>query len=299
MLLSEWKDEKETLHLISQILGKYKLEAMYQEPQWSHVPLDITIQGFSTGMLHYENKDFLLEVNLIEHCIEIRVNDYKECIRLKNGTTIQSYFNQIKNVLSLNGINIKINTRPQEVEDITLLDNDIHHHHYREEISQKVLDLMKFAYHVESQFISPLRVRKFKPGLFWGTFDISCAMINSEHRPFEDDSKIIERAAFDEEMIEFGFWFGDNKFEGPTFFVLPYPFSDKQFECNYKFPKGSFFDAEMGEFLLELSDENIKNENQISEFFFESYVILKEYLGWGDCGHFHLPLKMNNNELSN
>ena len=64
---------------------------------------------------------------------------------------------------------------------------------------------MKFAYHAETKFISSLRVRKFKPALFWGTFDISCAMINSEHRPFSDDNKVIERAAFDEELIEFGF----------------------------------------------------------------------------------------------
>ena len=36
MLLKEWKKEKETLHLISQILGKYKVATAYQEPQWAH-----------------------------------------------------------------------------------------------------------------------------------------------------------------------------------------------------------------------------------------------------------------------
>ncbi len=48
MLLKEWENEKETLHLLSQILGKYKLECSYQEPQWEHVILDITVEGFTT-----------------------------------------------------------------------------------------------------------------------------------------------------------------------------------------------------------------------------------------------------------
>ncbi|WP_420908107.1 hypothetical protein [Macrococcus armenti] len=39
----------------------------------------------------------------------------------------------------------------------------------------------------------------------------------NHHVPFPDQTKIIERAAFDEPMIEFGFWFGDDQFEGPMF----------------------------------------------------------------------------------
>lgn len=89
------------------------------------------------------------------------------------------------------------------------------------------------AYRAESAFINPLRARKVKPGLFWGTFDVTCILLYNEHIPFLDPAKVIERAAFDESMIEFGFWFGDDKFVGPTFFVLPYPFSNRNFECTH------------------------------------------------------------------
>lgn len=298
MLLKEWQKEKETLHILSQILGKYKLESMYQEPQWAHVALDITIQGFSTGMLHYEDKDFLIEVNLIDNIIEVRINNNKESIKLENGTTIQTYYNKIKQILTSHGIHLEINTKPQEVADTTPIDQDTHHHHYKSDVANNVLDLMKFAYHAETKFISSLRVRKFKPALFWGTFDISCAMINSEHRPFSDDNKVIERAAFDEELIEFGFWFGDDNYEGPTFFVLPYPFTDKQFECHQKFPDNSKFDPNLGEFILEINSDQQPSHDTVSQFFYESYNILKDDLNWGDCSHFHLPLKMKNNHLT-
>lgn len=69
MNFKDWENEKDTLHLLSQILGKYKLEASHQEPQWSHVTLNIDVQGFSTGMLSYGTHTFALSVNLMQHTI--------------------------------------------------------------------------------------------------------------------------------------------------------------------------------------------------------------------------------------
>lgn len=50
-LHSEWHDTKLTLHLISQLLGKIKLKLAPPEPQWGHVSLPLTVQGFTTGLL--------------------------------------------------------------------------------------------------------------------------------------------------------------------------------------------------------------------------------------------------------
>ncbi|MBM0869081.1 uncharacterized protein DUF5996 [Staphylococcus auricularis] len=297
MLLEEWKQEKETMHLLSQILGKYKLEAAYQQPQWAHVPLDITVQGFTTGMLHCEDKDFSITVNLLDDEIEIRAGRNKSFIPLENGTTIKDYYEEIRDFLKQNGVTVEINTTPQEFEDTTPFEQDTTHHHYDSEISNKALDIMKFAYHAESTFIASLRTRKFQSGLFWGTFDISSAIINNVHRPFEDDDKVIERAAFDEEMIEFGFWFGDDQFKGPTFFVMSYPFAEDDFECHEDFPDGSYFDGDMGEFLLEVSDYGQDTVKSVEKFLYESYNLLQSYLNWEDCDHFHLPLKMRENHL--
>ncbi|TGP17370.1 hypothetical protein EN877_33005, partial [Mesorhizobium sp. M1D.F.Ca.ET.234.01.1.1] len=101
-------------------------------------------------------------------------------------------------------IHLKVNTLPQEVPNPIPFENDVEHHHYDDEIAKEALALMKFAYHAEAKFINGLRVRKSKPGLFWGTFDISCIIVKDKPAPFENDSMVIERAAFDEEMIEFG-----------------------------------------------------------------------------------------------
>ncbi|TGS88072.1 hypothetical protein EN820_55150, partial [bacterium M00.F.Ca.ET.177.01.1.1] len=95
-------------------------------------------------------------------------------ITLKNGRTIQYYYNEIEKLLNQSDIHLKVNTLPQEVPNPIPFENDVEHHHYDDEIAKEALALMKFAYHAEAKFINGLRVRKSKPGLFWGTFDISC-----------------------------------------------------------------------------------------------------------------------------
>ena len=296
MNFKDWENEKDTLHLLSQILGKYKLEASYQEPQWSHVTLNIDVQGFSTGMLSYETHTFSLNVNLIQHHIEVVVDQNVHDITLKNGRTIQYYYNEIEKLLNQSDIHLKINTLPQEVANPIPFENDTEHHHYDDKIAKKALALMKFAYHAEANFVNGLRVRKSKPGLFWGTFDISCMIVKDQPAPFEDDSKVIERAAFDEEMIEFGFWFGDDQFEGPTFFVLPYPFADQPFDTDHRFPKDCYFDQQLMEYLIEYQQHH--DIDTITQFFKASYLKFADFLNWDNVDYAFSPLKMRPNHLN-
>ena len=60
----ENKNEIMTMHLLSQIVGKIKLEYAAQEPQWAHVMLDITSRGFSTGLIKLDDSYFEIQINL-------------------------------------------------------------------------------------------------------------------------------------------------------------------------------------------------------------------------------------------
>ncbi|MDN6625942.1 MAG: DUF5996 family protein, partial [Pisciglobus halotolerans] len=202
------KNKKEilTLQLISQMLGKIKLEYAAQEPQWAHVILDMTLHGFSTGLLKYEASYFEIEVNLIKHVIHIKTAQSDSYIQLTNEKTISDYYHELMSAVKSEGLLLSIYTKPQEMETITLFEDDIDHHHYNEGVAKQILEWFQFAWTVEQQFIAPFRQRKVYPGLFWGTFDVSCIIIYNKLEPFPEDNKVIERAAFDEHMIEFGFW---------------------------------------------------------------------------------------------
>ncbi|ARJ50907.1 DUF5996 family protein [Staphylococcus lutrae] len=295
--LADWKNEKETLHRLSQILGKHKLASAFQEPQWRHVVLDITTTGFSTGLLFYQSSTYSISINLVDHFILVETQTASEKIPLKDGITIQSYYQQIQQALFRNGIEVTINERPQEVTDTTLFSKDTHHCHYNEETSRSVLQLMAFATRALQYFIAPYRARKMNPGLFWGTFDISCLIhYNAFHEMFEP-TQIIEYAAFDEHFIEFGFWFGDDRFEGPTFFILPYPFVDQSFTFEQPLIEGAYFDSQLTELIYEMKSMNSETLNALSAFFNQGFEIFKSHLSWENCEHYHVPLKMNTNQI--
>lgn len=295
---TENKNEITTLQLISQILGKIKLEYAPQEPQWAHVILDITPRGFSTGILKCNDSYFEIEADLARSEIVIKTEENDTEIRLASGKPISEYYQEIINTAAASGLELSINTKPQEMEAKTPFEDDVGHHHYNEGVARQVLKWFQFAWNAEQQFIAPLRQRKVYPGLFWGTFDVSCILIYKEFEPFPDDSKVIERAAFDEHMIEFGFWLGDDTFERPTFFALPYPFVEgKELEVGDSFPEGSYFDTNMAEYLYEIKDDASQGDTEnVKQFLGAAFKNSADHLNWNNINHCLVPLKMEDNK---
>ncbi len=160
------------------------------------------------------------------------------------------------------------------------------------------MNWFQFAWDAEQQFIAPFRQRKVYPGLFWGTFDVSCIIIYNELEDFPDDSKVIERAAFDEHMIEFGFWLGDDTIENPCFFTLPYPFVDGvELEVDDTFPTGSYFNSKMAEYLYEIKSEVSQADTDETIRFLEASCKKSlECLKWQETQHFFEELKMDKNK---
>lgn len=297
LLIKEWEKERDTLQHLSQILGKYKLSSRFKEPQWAHVILNITTTGFSTGILFYKDGTYEISVNLRDHRIEVVMENETVYIPLEDGKTIQYYDAEIEKTLRNNGIVIAINKKPQETVDKTPFDEDTKHHHYNKQVVEQVLKIMHFVVKVESRFLSGYRIRKVQPGLFWGTFDISCLInYNEMHQSFDED-KVIEANAFDEHFIEFGFWFGDDRFKGMTFFILPHPFVDGNFSYSTGLPEGAFFDKQLGELMLEVDDLSDETANKVVEFLRGGYKIFKDYLNWEEVGHCFIPLKIKDNAL--
>ncbi|WP_271401819.1 DUF5996 family protein [Salinicoccus roseus] len=292
----EHEKEITTLQLISQIVGKLKLEYAYQEPQWAHVILDITPRGFTTGILGQGEDVFDIEVDLVNSRIVIRTMSGDERVTLADGKAIRTYYEEIMAAAQQLGLELSIHTKPQEMATTIPFEEDASHHHYDADVALEILKWFQFARDTEKAFLAPLRIRKVHPGLFWGTFDVSCIVIYDQSEPFPDDTKVIERAAFDEHMIEFGFWLGDDTDRSPTFFVLPYPFVEgTPLEIDATFPEGSPFDDGLAEYLYEMDDGRSEKED-IIRFFKSSFIRSSEHLEWEDVQHCFNALKMKKNQ---
>ncbi|WP_027965005.1 DUF5996 family protein [Halalkalibacillus halophilus] len=289
---SEWKDTKFTIHLLSQIVGKIKLETAPQQPQWGHVTLPLTATGFTTGLLMIEGKSIQIDIDLQENQLRLYANGNTHECALEDGKTIKTYYNYIFDKLSTEGIDIKINRNPQEMNYHTPFDQNTDTKTYNPTHAKEGLRIFQTAYHEMTQFISPFRCRKLMPALFWGTFDVSMLILHGIREPFPED-KVIEKAAFDEQFIEFGFWLGDEQVDHPTFFVLPYPFQFKELQVSNLKPNEAYFSPEQGEFFLGIEKgDKLHSSQDIQSFLYTSYKIVIDELGWEGCDYYEIPLDM-------
>lgn len=290
---SEWAETKFTLHLISQILGKIKLETASQEPQWAHVALTVTPDGFSTGLLFFRDSAFQIDMDIRNSRICINVDGEIQSFPIEHGKSIKAYFEEIFQSLHSREIALTIHPKPQEMAYKNNLNEDPAPLIYDHAKAMKGLQLFQFAFREQMKLAGPLRCRKTKPGLFWGTFDLAFMILHGVMEPFPED-KVIEKAAFDEQMIEYGFWLGDENVDDPTFFVLPYPFLFKDLNAPSLKPSQAYYDKTLSEYFLDLqSVADAQNPSLVmKEFFHSTFDILSEELDWEGCEYYFEPLKM-------
>lgn len=290
---SEWADTKFTLHLISQILGKIKLETAQQEPQWAHVTLAVTPEGFSTGLLFHGDAAFQIDLDIINSRIRINVDGDSQSVPLETSKSIKAYFDEIFKALNNRGITLVINPKPQEMAYKNRLNEDTAPLTFNQADAIRGLKLFHYALREQLKFIGPMRCRKVKPALFWGTFDVSLLILHGIPEPFPMD-KVIEKAAFDEHMLEYGFWLGDDNVDKPTFFVLPYPFLYKELDTASLKPVEAYYDPAKSEFFLDLetATSTADPSRTIQKFFQTTFDILIQELEWQGCADYFTPLDM-------
>lgn len=290
---SQWAETKFTLHLISQILGKIKLETAQQEPQWAHVALTLTPHGFSTGLLFAYNHAFQLDVDIRNSRIAVNVDGDMQTFELKPSKSLKQYYEEIFSALKSQGIPLTINPKPQEMAYSTPFDQDDTPREFNQPHALKGLRLFQWALLEQARFVAPMRCRKMKPALFWGTFDVSMLILPGIMEPYPED-KTIERAAFDEHMIEYGFWLGDEQTESPSFFVLPYPFLYKDMNDPSVKPPEAYYDKSKSEYFLPLDAFAGKDNptRAVQQFFRTTFEVLRAELEWQGCEDYFIPLKM-------
>ncbi|TAA73321.1 DUF5996 family protein [Planococcus salinarum] len=297
---SEWAETKFTLHLISQILGKVKLETAPQEPQWAHVALTVTPDGFGTGLLFANSRAFQIDVDIRNSRIAINVDGNVQNIELKTSKSIQQYYEEIFSALKAQDIPLAINPKPQEMPYTTPFDEDEVPRELDQPNALRGLRLFQFALLEQSKFIAPMRCRKMKPALFWGTFDVSMLILPGIMEPYPED-KTIEKAAFDEQMIEYGFWPGDELTDTTAFFVLSYPFLYKDLNHPSVKPPEAYYDKSKSEYFLALDTvaEKESPSESVQQFFRSTFEVLRAELQWQGSENYFTPLKMKDQKYGN
>jgi hypothetical protein len=289
---SEWRDTAETIHLLLQMMGKVKLSRMEAQPEWNHVLLNPTAHGFTTGLIPNYGNAFEIEMDLYESEIRIEsIAGNSSEFPLRKGTPISAYFTEFKRMLSDVMCETEIYPGPQEMSVTTLFNEDHTQRDYDREAAIDFFRMCVFAHEEIYKFIAPFRGKRILPSFFWGTFDMTGVLFGGEEAPWNGEG-IIEAAAFDENMMEFGFWPGDDAVDDPTFYILTYPFPTKDYTHAGIKPDKAIFSTAKAEFFLTLEDALSYNDasGALQKFFRSGYEIFSKGQGWGACDWIEKPL---------
>ncbi len=294
----QWSETAYTLHMIAQMMGKVKLVRMPAQPEWGHVVLHFTPQGFTTGLIPNGERSFAIHLNLDTSTVFAQtISGDTAGFSLRNNTSVSEYYNDFKKMLSTLVCDTIMNEVPQEMGTKIPFYDDIKKHDYDSCSARDFFQMYVYAYNALLDFSSPFRGKKLLPSFFWGTFDVSAILFSGKPSPFSG-SGIIEVSGFDEQFFEVGFWAGDSSLTDPSFFIMPYPFIKEDLGGKPIRPDKAIWSPSKMEYFLSLKDALSYPDPQamIREFFENSFHVVTAHENWMRMDWFTHPLTIPTHE---
>jgi hypothetical protein len=214
--VSRWSETKRSLHLYAQMLGKIKLAVAPVQPNWLFTALYLTPRGLSTGTVLWRESSFEAVVDVFESAILItRSNGESARVPLLPVRTVAEVYADLTSALAKLGIVCTISTIPQEIPDVTPLDEDRRPSEYDPAPARRWFA----ASTAVSGVLDDWRARFFGRAnlqLWWGAFDIALLLFSGRHVAPPTDRGYIMKYDLDAELMNVGLYFGDA--QTPPFF---------------------------------------------------------------------------------
>ncbi|HEY2074415.1 MAG TPA: DUF5996 family protein [Gaiellaceae bacterium] len=245
MNYEDWQPTCDTLHAHSQVLGKIATKLAAPEPQLQHSALRLTTRGIETLPLPAPDGSGALAVVLDLHRHEAVVEHTSRGEQRIALTPNRAVADVTRDVVAAVGVEIPMT--PQEVPWTTPLDEDTEHATYDPEHVARYFDDATRAALVLAALRAPYRGRSTPVNFWWGSFDLAVSLFSGE--PADPPSQdFIWRNAGDAQMIELGWWPGDQRYGRAAFYGYAFPPPDGF--ANATLAHGSW-NAELGEFILD------------------------------------------------
>ena len=289
---NDWSDTATILHMVTQMMGKAKLTRMEPQPQWQQILLQLTAEGFSTGLIPYQARTFAISLHLREgRVITNAIDGRSSGFSFSEGASVADYYSEFQRMLSEVMCYPELYAPPMDISVTIPFELNTQPRGYDH---QKAIDFQRlcaFAHNALLRFIAPYRGKKTMPSFFWGTFDVSAMLFNGKPKPYEGGG-IIERVAYDEQMIQFGFRPGEESKPEARFFIMPYPFVGKDLSNEGIEPEQAYYHKERAGFYLALEDVLAGPDpaKTVQTFFKSGYDIITTHEKWKNLDWLNQPL---------
>ena len=250
------KDTLATLHMWTQIVGKVRLELCPLVNHWWNVTFYLTARGLTTSTMPFAAADVEVSFDFIDHKLLIQTCDGGTRVLALRPQSVADFYREFMAALAELGVEAKINTKPQEVPDPILFEQDTVHASYDAEAVHRFWRILVWVDEVFKEFRADFIGKVSPVHFFWGSFDLAVTRFSGRKAP--PRRGVITSEAYSHEVSSAGFWPGGGDIKGPAFYSYAAP-EPQGFANQPVLPKQAFYHPQMKEFLLLYDDVRTAN----------------------------------------
>ena len=252
-----WKDSCATLHLWTQIVGKYRLS---RTPWINHswqATFYVTSRGLTTSLIEAGSDSVQFDFDLIEHRLIGTSTDGSTASFALEPMTVAEFYKRFLALTDELGVRIEIHGTPNEISDPIPFAEDTKHASYDADAVHRFWRALVQIDRVFKYFRTGFLGKVSPVHLFWGSFDLAVTRFSGRVAPMHPGGipglpDVVTREAYSHEVSSAGFWPGGGPVEYPAFYSYAYP-APAEFSVQPVAPAAAFFDQKAGEFLLPYS----------------------------------------------
>jgi hypothetical protein len=249
--LAAWQDTYATLHMWTQIVGKVRLALSPPLNHWWAVTLYVTPRGLTTASIPYGPGSFEIAFDFLDQTLWVRGSAGGTRAMGLYPRSVADFYREFMAILRSLGIDVTINTLPQEVANPIRCDEDEAHAAYDAEYAACWWRILAQSERVLQQFRARYIGKCSPVHFFWGSFDLAVTRFSGRRAPERPGADRVTREAYSHEVSSCGFWPGTpgGPIEEPVYYSYMAP-TPAGFDDAVIQPAAASFQRELGEFIL-------------------------------------------------
>jgi len=252
LVVAEWQDTRDTVHLWTQIVGKVKLAATPTVNHWWNSVLYTDARGLSTGLMSWKDTAFDVSFDFVEHVLRIRVTDGRSQSMALEPRSVADFHAEFRRRLDDLGIDVPISPTPVELQHAIPFAEDTAHASYDAAAVTDFFASLVSADRVMNAYRADFTGKSSPVHFFWGAFDLAVTRFSGRAAPphpggVPNCPDWVMTEAYNAEVSSAGYWPGGAE-EG-IFYAYAYPQPDG-YDAADLGVEGAHFDTALGEFVL-------------------------------------------------
>ncbi len=220
--VQSWAATKKSLHLYTQMLGKLRVALSPAQPNWMFTALLLTARGVTTGPMPWRERTVQASLDVFASELTLELSDGRtRRIALLPARTVADVYAELLTALTVLGLAVHLSPIPQEVPDVTPLDQDRRPAAYDPAAVERWFRAVTATSTVFESWRSHFFGRSGIQ-LWWGALDLALLLFNGKHVPPPTDRGYLLRYDLDAEMMNVGLYPGDDA-TAPFFYGYIFP----------------------------------------------------------------------------